>query len=99
MTESEKRHEKLKRLLGVTFMLQTMARDTYTDFIELAKEEHKLAGNKKYKGATNDTLMGLINAERHLRVSLDDKNSAENKKAFSDDYIELQKIIETFLEL
>lgn len=96
---AEEQHELLKRMLGVSYMLCTMTRDVYSDFINEAKKVHPLAGNKKFNKSISNALVEMVNAQRHLHIDLDLNNSADNKKAFSDDYLEAKEYLEKFFEL
>lgn len=95
---NEEQHESLKHQLGVSYMLCTMLRDVYSDFITEAKKVHPLAGNKKFNKAINGAMIAMNNAQRHLHVDLDLNNSTENKKAFSDDYLEVREYLENYFK-
>ena len=97
MTQEEQ-HDSLKHQLGVSYMLCTMLRDVYSDFIAEARKVHTFAGNKKFNKAVNEAMLAMNNAQRHLNFDLDMNNSQENKKAFSDDYLEVREYLENYFK-
>ena len=99
MKTPEQLHQHLKHQLSVSYMLCTLLRDVYSDFLIDAKEAHPLASNKKFNKAINEAMIAMNNAQRHLHVDLDISNSQENKKNFSDDYLHLKKYIEDFYKI